>query len=738
MDTYGRVHNVQSRSDAILLTIWPRDPLPATMLKISEPDVPVRVGDVIVYEGSDINNHILMPGTSRVNIVDEIRRYGEMTAPGAEKLYLSLENIAMNHSHSKIDSDYDIIAYGQCPVAKYLDHIVSLGTDVDEIPRKLQKNWRRRTERRLRLACPGVDFASMSVPSMNRIWRDLLDNPYAVPYINMDKARVYCTILGMDVTETQLVCGQALRIIHSNSETRGWTCTPLRFLRKDLPLIDIYLPLLVQNYDVVFDFDCLYIRSIYDVETRIASTLNILIRANVKVCPDGLIEPLPVSSFLMQKITPKQIQAVCGALLMHLFIITGGAGTGKTQIVNELRNILDNQGKSYLITSFTGKAVARLHQVTGEHLAMTMDHAIACKSIIKPFNYLIIDEASMVTVELFDRFLEAFPPIVDGRIVYQICLVGDINQLQPIGWGSLMKQLQDSKRVPFLFLDQNHRIEAATETDSVILRNANRLVNRTSMTSSVYFEDGLGFKFIQASPTGVQHILGTMAKCDIDVNDIVIITPYKAYLRELNKCVQDIFVAPKIKKVTECVTDSKGVVWAIGDRVMLTVNMRSISVMNGDEGYITAVSSTTISIRFGTKVHDFSFIARQISAGDDEKTEEKLSMTNISHSFAVTAHKCQGSEYKYVIVYVPIHGRNLETKFINSNLLYMMITRAKRSVWLIADKDVIMNAVQRGQPNRYENLVARLGRTYDPKLEAPLSELCNPSQTEDDVCFEEC
>ena len=736
MDSYGVIHYVQSASDAITITIWPRDPLPAKMFKLLRSDIPVRVHDVIVYDDQNMERHMIMPGTSRVSIIDDIRRYGEIGAVKAEKLYLFIEDICTNHDATNIVTDHDIIAYGHSRVAKYLDYLVRTSSFVDELPRRLIQNWRKRMERRLRLACPGVDFINMPMPEMDRIWRTLLENPYAVPHISMNMASTYMSILGMMTSEEQRICGQVVRIVHNNSESRGWACTPIRFIRRDVPFIDIYLPRLVQDYDVVYDFECLYITGIHVIETRIAGLLNLLIRANVGVCPDGMITPLPASSFTLATITVKQIQAVCGALLMYMFIITGGAGTGKTKIVNEIRHILDERGSTYLIVSFTGKAVARLHQVMGEHVAMTMDLAIACKSSIKPFDYLIIDEASMVTTELFDRFVSTFPPMRDGKPIYKICLVGDVNQLQPIGWGSLMKQLQLSKRVPFLFLDQNHRIEAATETDSVILRNANRLVNRPNISAPVYFEDGLGFKFIQASQDGIKMILDMMCKANIDAYDVVIITPYKAYLRELNLCAQTTFIAPKINRATEAVTDSKGVVWMVGDRVMLTVNMRSISVMNGDEGVITAVSITSTSIRFGDKVHVFSFIKYIPDQTSDAKTEERLSMTNITHSFAVTAHKCQGSEYKYVIVYIPVHGRNIETGFINANLIYMMITRASRAVWLMADPDVVTRAVQREQPNRCENLVARLGRSYDHKLEAPLSELCNPSPQEEEEVFE--
>src|SRR6185503_19555753 len=113
---------------------------------------------------------------------------------------------------------------------------------------------------------------------------------------------------------------------------------------------------------------------------------------------------------------------------------------------------LELREESYMVGSFTGKAVARLQEVMKSRVAMTLDRMIAKASSIPPFKVLFVDEKSMVTTELMYRFQRAFP----GK--FRIICVGDEHQLQPIGWGSLMKQLLACKRIPTYTLTLNQRI----------------------------------------------------------------------------------------------------------------------------------------------------------------------------------------------------------------------------------------------------------------------------------------
>jgi exodeoxyribonuclease V alpha subunit len=165
--------------------------------------------------------------------------------------------------------------------------------------------------------------------------------------------------------------------------------------------------------------------------------------------------------------------------------------------------------------------------------------------------------------------------------------------------------------------------------------------------------------------------------------------------------------------------DQYGVSWIVGDRVMLTVNNKSINIMNGEEGIITAIIPDGVKIKFGSNEHLFGW-------SNNSFNNDALTMHNICHSFAVTAHKSQGSEYPYVIAYIPIHGRNLDTKFINANLLYMILTRTKRSMWMIGNNEVITRAITRYQPKRIEKLTNRLAILREPRIEDPLIDLCRP------------
>ena len=83
---------------------------------------------------------------------------------------------------------------------------------------------------------------------------------------------------------------------------------------------------------------------------------------------------------------------------------------------------------------------------------------------------------------------------------------------------------------------------------------------------------------------------------------------------------------------------------------------------------------------------------------------DEFYISEVKHSFCKTVHKSQGSEYKFVILYIP---RNM-SGFLNVNLLYTAITRTKEKIWIVFDRDTLDFATIRYLPQRYEKLGDRL------------------------------
>ncbi|EQD27309.1 ATP-dependent RecD/TraA family DNA helicase, partial [mine drainage metagenome] len=137
--------------------------------------------------------------------------------------------------------------------------------------------------------------------------------------------------------------------------------------------------------------------------------------------------------------TSEQTKAIQGAMDHKICIITGGAGVGKTTVISEIVKNLNIRGLRYRLLSFTGKAVSRLKEVTGSNKCSTI-HRFLNKSRAET-DVIIIDEASMVTDALMHQ-------LFDTCRINRIVLVGDPNQLEPIGWGKFFKELVKSETIP--------------------------------------------------------------------------------------------------------------------------------------------------------------------------------------------------------------------------------------------------------------------------------------------------
>ena len=407
------------------------------------------------------------------------------------------------------------------------------------------------------------------------------------------------------------------------------------------------------------------------------------------------------------------------------FLLEDCTVTHNTTIIGEIVNNLKRRNLPFFVGSFTGKAVARLQEILGHKTAKTLDRAIVRSDEIKPFTHLIIDESSMITTELFYRFITRFP----GK--YKITLVGDLNQLQPIGWGSLMKQLMETNRIPVFRLSVNHRIvrhivseediDAPEEKSSerIILQNAEALINpNRDFNLPVNLKDGVGFSVIEGQIDLLTQLIFSLKEAGVSPNDITVICPYVNYLPQLNEVFQQLFLNPQEVRV-----DSQGKKWFIGDRVMMRVNNYLYSVMNGDEGRVISFDEEGISVEFkGGNVLKYKYDIPSPSKDQDEEMEDVLTTSKLDHSFAISIHKSQGSEQKYIIIFIPnrVNSRgqdNSTSNFINVNLLYTAITRAKEAVWILGSIPTIVQATCRIQPKRIDLLAKRLQSLRDCQLE---------------------
>lgn len=627
---------------------------------------------------------------------------------------------------SKANSLYDIFSHqanGDSKVVAYISELAGIWNEAKDDDlfvayesvvnrtqmRKLMMWWfKNRSLRRLYLfglTNREIDACKMS---HDKIYECLLKNPYKLVPLSIEKCDEILLRQNKVGSPEDRRCAQILRKMWSNMEDRSWTGTPSRVLQSMFPDVVTHIDRLNKEYNVVGDYHTVYLEYAHRVEVKVAEKVDVLLKT-CKIGPDTPMDSKQRESvdFLSKTLTDEQKAAIQGALDNNICIITGGAGTGKTTIIAEIVHNLDLRDERFVIASFTGKAVARIREVIKRRSPSTLHRLIARAYSIPKFSHLIIDEASMVTTDLFYTFLCAFPG------PYRITLVGDPNQLQPIGWGTLFEQLIRSGRVPTFRLSQNHRLERIGNDINGIMINANGLIDNDP-EDPFEFVTSSNFTMMEGSIEIVYDVIRALYNSGIPANDITMITPYNQEIDELNKTAQQIF-----NETSRSVIDSRGKLWCIKDRVMLTENNYDINVMNAEEGMVVDVSDEEIAVQFKDgATHKFRLeptpnddedggkVRRQ---SDEEHPHAKeLTVLQLAHSFALSVHRAQGSEWKYVIIAIPCRPSN--SSFLNRNLIYTAITRAKSACWVVGDIEAFKSAALRSPGYRCENLAERLNK----------------------------
>ena len=376
-----------------------------------------------------------------------------------------------------------------------------------------------------------------------------------------------------------------------------------------------------------------------------------------------------------------------GRFLLGDFLVTHNSS-----LIKELIHNLKNRGIKYRVMSFTGKAVARIREITEQKEPMTMHMSITLGAKKNEFSHIIIDEASMVTSELLYEFCKKFGS------EYRITLVGDPNQLPPIGWGMMFEQIIKSDLVPICNLRTCHRTG-----NNGILINANNIVecNKPGYNGPPFqFEETNDFTVVDGDISTVHELLKILQDSGIQSSKITVISPYNKYLSEINQVCQKIY-----NENNRSTKDEKHTIWKINDRVMMTENNYKINIMNGDEGLITDITSTQIQVTFKDGSSHIFLLSTPGDTEENRGIEKTLTTQSLVHSFAVSVHRYQGSECDYVIFFIP---QSPESKFLNRNLLYTGITRAKKFLWMIGDVDTMTRAATTAPAYRCDNLARRL------------------------------
>lgn len=332
----------------------------------------------------------------------------------------------------------------------------------------------------------------------------------------------------------------------------------------------------------------------------------------------------------------EQSEAVKMALTERVSCIAGPAGTGKTTALRGLLDALDDIGKTYLLVAPSGKASARIREVTGRH-ATTIHSAALAEEVTE--DYIIIDEASMLDINVF---ADMMTKRIDGHYVF----IGDDSQLPPVGPGQLFVELLD--KMPSVRLTQVYRQAG----ESAVLRVATHIREEARGRLDALKEIACSNDDIKRQITA-NYLQGWQ-----------ILTPYRngaGGSKELN------YLWTRNNKHKKQHFRAISGVYAIGDKVMHTQNTHNgaKSIFNGETGVVVDVKAKSMTVDYGRIKIDYT----------------TYSAKDVQHAYAVTVHKSQGSEFDKVLLVLP--DRPGVKKFLSKQLLYTAVTRAKKELVVI-------------------------------------------------------
>lgn len=653
---------------------------------ICEYEKTARYGDQLTF----LKEPFVIPAedkeTLSKNLITALR--GSGYGPSQNDVLLDLLTVKCGSS-TEIIKLLDKMSSDHCYKKEVVSYPLNSCLKEKQISKLLMWWYKNRLMRRLYLL--GLNNRQIRDANMDpiEVYATCLENPYKIFSLDMNKCEDILNRLGKEIQPDVRKAAEITRTIMDHMDN-GWVGSPSRFIVQKYPDIKKYLPLLHDEYGVVPELFTFYLPYSHEVETSVADLVHEY--TTMDILPNA-IGPGEIN--YSRDLSEDQKLAVEGALYENISVITGIAGSGKTSTISQIVHNLEEKKIKYRVVSFTGKAVAKLREVIQKKDPMTMNMMITLPGK-QDFEHLIIDEASMVTTALFYEFVKKF------NHKYRITMVGDPNQLMPIGWGTLFQELIDSGTIPTYRLIHCHRLQ--TDGQNNILRNANRIVQHADpMYGGPEFDFDISgnFDIILGGPNEIENLVKAIRDAGISPDEVMIISPYNKYLTEINRRCQMLYNGDK-----RCITDSHSIEWRIDDRVMMIENNYKINIMNGDEGKVTDLTESEIEVTFkdGTS-HVFDLDRHKSSDKEYSTGKDVLTVKSLVHSFAVSVHRSQGSEWNYVILYVPETSAN---KFLNRNLTYTAITRSKKMLWCVGDYTTMVRAATTPPPYRCDNLAKRV------------------------------
>ena len=449
-----------------------------------------------------------------------------------------------------------------------------------------------------------------------------------------------------------------------------------------------YVKFLEKKNSLVLEKENIYFIDTYNDEETIARTLYEINRNGDKDSM-SLSKINNLLSFDNIIYNDEQKEAIVTALNNPISIISGGPGVGKTTIIKAIVNAYMNKNHITNIDALnkiallapTGRASKKLASST-KLPAQTIHRFLKWNKETDDFQIneynktfqklVIVDEVSMLDNHLFASLLKGLTSNI------KLVLVGDVFQLPSVGPGQILYDIITSKKLPAIMLSQIYR-----QSEKSYIPYLARDIKNIEITDEI-FKRKDDYSFIDVKIENIKKTINKICELSkekgINENDIQVLAPmYKGEngIDNLNHILQN-FYNPKSDKKKEI--NYGFITYREKDKVLQQINNPDCNVFNGDIGFIT-------EIKYKSNNKEKDKITINFDGNVVEYTKDDLSM--IKHAYAITIHKSQGSEFPHVIMPVC----KSYNKMLYNKLIYTGISRAKKSLVIIGEKDSFINAI---------------------------------------------
>ena len=502
---------------------------------------------------------------------------------------------------------------------------------------------------------------------------------------------------GFDLKPSYQRAKACVDYILNENETNGNTYVKVGELKKQfeilVPEAIANLPLILKgDNDVIFDRESLSVcrKETYETEKYIAEKIKEGLSINTKWdCDCSQFRRLEGFDLTLDQC--KTSEYMC---IYNIVMLVGYGGAGKSSSTQAFVNLLKHYNKSFLLLAPTGRAAKVLAGFTGEN-AMTIHRGLGYmppndwnfnSEHPLPYDVVIVDEFSMVDIFLFKHLLEA----IDFNRT-KLLIIGDDAQIPSVGAGNVLYDLLCYKKIPTITLDKVFRYgKGGLSTVATDARTQTEYLDKNKKGMQVFGEDQ-SYIFMPLQQDRIVDytvkLYKTLLTKGYSVEDIAVLSCYNVGdygVIELNKRLQEAVNPNPDAKIV--FGDSE---FRLNDIVMNYANdykavlyneeflddKNTTFIANGESGMVDKIEHNSMVSNYdGTLIY-----------------YDKGKLKNIRLAYAITTHKSQGGQFKVVILITP----RSHTFMLNSNLLYVGISRAKEKCYHLGEIKTVNNALKK-------------------------------------------